>query len=335
MESVTVFEVSRLKDVDINNAMGTTVYVKALVSKVELKETKTKSHYLNINIGDGDVKINCKMWNASDATQAEFVPGHIYELTLSVESYAGKPSCVIKGFKRLDEKVIDYVERVEDVDYYIGVVKNAIELINHESIYYSIVVTIVNAEVIDKMSVHPAARSWHHNLLGGLIMHIGTMLRAGYSMAQIYNLDVNLVLAGIILHDIGKLKELLCSIETGEITYTPIGSLYGHIQIGCQEIDKAAALLEVEDTEEVMLLKHCVLSHHGKLEFGSPVEPAIPEAVLISALDGFDAEVYKYNHTIEHMVPGTSIFEAGKVYYRHEEKMSVPDMSDDAEDSEE
>lgn len=331
MEIGTMFEVLRLKDIDINKLIGETIYVKALVSKVDIKPTRNSQEYLLATITDQTNKVGVKMWNVKEADKSALVSGNVYEMTLSVESWEGKASCIIKGYRRLDEKAYDYIEKVSNAEYYVEVIKNAINLIDHDSIYYSLVVSLVNTDIMEKMMMHPAASAHHHNIIGGLIMHTGTMLRTGYALAQVYKLDVNLVLAGIILHDIEKLNELSCSYETGEIKYTVEGSLYGHIVMACLEIDKAAALLGVEDTEEVKLLKHCVLAHHGKKEWGSPIEPAIPEALLIHYLDGLDAEMYKMNHIISHMESGTVGYEFGKVIYKQEERIEVPDTEDKEE----
>jgi hypothetical protein len=106
------------------------------------------------------------------------------------------------------------------------------------------------------------------------------------------------------------------SVETGEIKYTSEGSLLGHIVMSVTHVDEVAKELGVNDSEEVMLLKHCILSHHGKREWGSPIEPAIPEALIIHYCDGLDAELFKMQHSINGIKPGTSVYEKGKVYYK-------------------
>ena len=320
-----MFDVLRLKDVNVDKEIGNKIIVKALVNKVEVKPTKNGSEYLNIAISDGPVHTTCKMWGPKEADKAEFVSGQVYEMTLSVESWDGRTSCILKGYNKVDEKVLDYMETVDNAEKYCNIIQSAIELIDKNSVYYSIVVTLVNMDIIKKMMYHPAAKSHHHNIIGGLIMHTATMLQSGYALAQIYKLDINLVIAGIILHDIEKLNELSCNTETGEIKYTTDGSLFGHIVMAAIEIDKAANLLGVADTEEVKLLKHCILAHHGKLEWGAPVEPAIREALLIHYVDGLDAEMYRMNHTLDNMEPGTTSYEWGKTVYKCEDKLHVPE----------
>lgn len=320
-----MFDVLRLRDANIDKQIGNSIIVKALVNKVETKPTKNGSEYINISIADGAVHTNCKMWGPKEVDKSELVAGFVYEMTISVDRWDGKASCILKGYRKLEEKVLDYMETVDDAEKYCNIIQSAIELMDKNGVYYSIIVTLVNMDVIKKMMYHPAAKSHHHNIIGGLIMHTGTMLQAGYALAQIYKLDISLVIAGIILHDIEKLNELSCNMETGEIKYTTDGTLFGHIVMSVIEIDKAANLLGVADTEEVKLLKHCVLAHHGKLEFGSPVEPVIREALLIQYIDGLDSEMYKMNHMLNNMEPGSVVYEFGRAVYKCEEHIHLPD----------
>ena len=199
---------------------------------------------------------------------------------------------------------------------YIQLIKNSREKITPGSVYRRIVDELVTDEVISKMVTHPAASGQHHNIIGGLVMHTATMAQGGYFLAQVYHLNVDLVLSAILLHDLQKLNELSCSLTTGEIKYTVPGSLQGHITMMAVTLSKVADKLGIpEDDEELLMLKHCILAHHGRLEWGSPVEPVIREALLVHYMDGLDAEMYKMNKAMEHMEPGTTLYEHGRVFY--------------------
>ena len=114
------------------------------------------------------------------------------------------------------------------------------------------------------------------------------MLRTAEALCDIYpSLNRSLLYSGIILHDIGKVKELSGPIGT---TYTTEGNLIGHIVIAVEEISMIAAELEIEG-EEVLLLKHLILSHHGKLEYGSPKVPMLKEAEILHFIDNIDARM--------------------------------------------
>ena len=160
----------------------------------------------------------------------------------------------------------------------------------------------------------------HHDFVSGLAYHVYTMLRTGEALCDIYpSLDRNLLYAGIILHDIGKVKELSGALNT---TYTVEGNLIGHIVIATEEINEIVRELDLEG-EEILLLKHVILAHHGKLEYGSPKEPMLPEAEMLNFIDNIDARMMMMNKHLEQVKPGEftkRIFPLeGRMMYRREE----------------
>jgi 3'-5' exoribonuclease len=135
----------------------------------------------------------------------------------------------------------------------------------------------------------PAAKQLHHAWLGGLLEHVVSLVGLANRVVPHYPLvDRDLVLTGVILHDIGKIKEL--SWGTG-FEYTLEGQLLGHIQIGASMIEKVIDGLPGFPPKLKTLVMHLILSHHGKLEFGSPKLPMIPEALMLNFLDDMDAKM--------------------------------------------
>lgn len=142
----------------------------------------------------------------------------------------------------------------------------------------------------DRLRIWPAARAVHHAYRGGLLEHVLTVARVGIALACHYGADRNLVLAGALLHDIGKLEEL----EYERVPqYSVAGNLLGHIALGAQLVSRLAA--EIKDFPEALLvqIEHLVLSHHGSKEFGSPVEPMTVEAFILAAVDDLDAKIHQ------------------------------------------
>ena len=140
----------------------------------------------------------------------------------------------------------------------------------------------------DEFILFPAASRNHHEFVSGLIYHTYCMLQLAKSAAKMYqSLDEDLLFAGVILHDIGKIREL-----SGPITphYTVEGNLLGHISIGAMMISEKAKELGIND-EHVQLLIHMILSHHGKNEYGSPVLPQLKEAEVLYLIDNIDARM--------------------------------------------
>jgi 3'-5' exoribonuclease len=142
----------------------------------------------------------------------------------------------------------------------------------------------------DQLRIWPAAQMVHHAYRGGLLEHVLQIMRVVTFLAEAYGANRDLVLAGALLHDIGKLRELSYEHAT---EYSVEGNLVGHIVLGIGMIRDAAR--EIEDFPETLLLEieHLILSHHGARELGSPVEPMTLEAFLLAAVDDLDATVHQ------------------------------------------
>ena len=156
-----------------------------------------------------------------------------------------------------------------------------------------------------------AAKSMHHNLMGGLLYHSYRMVKAADSMCNVYTgLNRELLVCGTALHDIGKIEELSTS-GLGSANYTPDGRLFGHALIGIEMIDRAVAEADAKagketyNREEVRLLKHLIASHHGILEWGAIALPAIPEAMVLHNIDMIDSRMYMYEEGTAGTKPGS------------------------------
>jgi 3'-5' exoribonuclease len=148
---------------------------------------------------------------------------------------------------------------------------------------------------------YPAATKNHHEFVSGLAYHVVSMLHLAKAISSLYpSLDKDLLYAGVILHDLGKVMELSGPIST---VYTVEGNLLGHISIMVNEIGKTADELGISG-EEVMVLQHLVLSHHGKAEWGSPKPPLIKEAEILHYIDNIDAKMNMLDRALERVKPG-------------------------------
>jgi 3'-5' exoribonuclease len=147
----------------------------------------------------------------------------------------------------------------------------------------------------------PAGVRNHHAYVGGLLEHVVTLLDAAERLLPLYpDVDRDLVLVGVFLHDAGKVRELTCK---KAFAYTDEGQLVGHITIGVELVTEkaveAAKLTGEQFPQELLLrIKHMILSHHGQLDFGSPVVPMTPEAMFLAALDNLDAKVNTFTRDI-------------------------------------
>jgi len=149
--------------------------------------------------------------------------------------------------------------------------------------------------------MHPAATKFHHAYVGGLSYHTFTMLKLIDPFLTVYPyLDKNLLYAGTILHDMSKISEI--SGVDGE--YTKEGLLIGHLVMQTIDVDQVSCELGVKDSEEVLLLKHMILSHHGQFNFGSPKKPQMGEALLLWFLDTIDSKFTVLGETLEDTAEG-------------------------------
>jgi 3'-5' exoribonuclease len=147
----------------------------------------------------------------------------------------------------------------------------------------------------ERLKIWPAARSVHHAYRGGFLEHVLKVAEVGRSLAVMYDADADLVVAGALLHDIGKLQELEYDITT---SYTRDGNLIGHITLGALQVADAAR--KIPDFPESLrsALIHLIASHHGERDLGSPVEPMTVEAYILAAADNLDATLNQVRHAI-------------------------------------
>jgi 3'-5' exoribonuclease len=147
----------------------------------------------------------------------------------------------------------------------------------------------------ERLKIWPAARAVHHAYRGGFLEHVLKVAEVGRSLAVMYDADADLVVAGALLHDIGKLQELEYDITT---SYTRDGNLLGHITLGALQV--ADAIRKIPDFPEALrsALIHLIASHHGERDIGSPVEPMTVEAYILATADNLDATLNQVRHAI-------------------------------------
>ena len=271
--------------------IGEDVEFYALVESSQKRYTPNKSAYYGVTLSDGDTSIDARVWDVNLIEKNNVNPGEVYFFIAHINEYNGKAQFVVTGVRKVEEgeiHITDFYRSAplseEDlrngIKVYIRLVKN--------QVLRNLVVGLI-AKVPDDYFVFPAAMSMHHNYFNGLAYHTYTMLRLAEKMLEVYpGMNADLLYAGVLLHDIGKTKELS---GPKSPLYTEDGNLLGHIVIGLQMIAIEAANQKVDDTEEFKALSHLVATHHGELEFGSPKEPIIMEAFALHFIDLIDSKM--------------------------------------------
>lgn len=260
--------------------------------------------YLTIVLQDKSGELEGRLWDVFPGAEESLVAGAIVFLNGEIQIYKGKAQVKIGKIRlKTDEENIQIGDLVpaapvsqnemdERINHYINEIQN--------NDIQRITKTLFEKYHAQFLS-YPAATKNHHEFVSGLAYHVVSMLDLAKAIANLYpTLNKDLLYAGVILHDMGKVKELSGPTAT---QYTIEGNLIGHISMISSDITRVACELNIEG-ESVMLLQHLVLSHHGKGEWGSPKVPMIREAEMLHYIDNIDAKMNMMDRALEHVKPG-------------------------------
>lgn len=269
---------------------GDKLKIKLLISQVSKGVTNKGAPYLSMVLQDNTGVMDAKYWNVSEELLDAFKPGMIGEFSVDVISHNKQNQIRIQSIQIMNRKEEDLSEYVRSSTIPKAQLKEeiygAVQTMKNE-VYRNITLALLEENDKDFFT-YPAASRIHHDFVGGLATHVLGMMKLGEYFASLYPmLDRDLLISGIIVHDIGKLTELSGPVIT---EYTLEGKLLGHISIMQAKIAQMANDLGYSG-EEVTMLKHMVLSHHGEYEFGSPVLPLLPEAEMLHYIDNIDARM--------------------------------------------
>lgn len=265
-----------------------------LVLTKQQRTTKQNKPYLSLTLGDKKGQIEGRVWELGDPRIAKtFERGDIVKVRGSVSRYDDRAQVKVDQLRKALDGEADKMDMLPATTCDVAALWNALQAVV-ASVANPDLKRLLEALVDDPVLAQayrqaPAARQLHHAWLGGLLEHVVSLLGLADRVASHYPmLDRDLLVTGVILHDIGKIREL--SWDTG-FDYTVEGVLLGHIQMGVDLAEKTiAGLPEFPDRLRTLVL-HMILSHHGKLEFGSPKLPMIPEALVLNFVDDLDAKM--------------------------------------------
>ena len=284
-------------------------YMGYLYIKNQMVKTSVKgSRYFNMTLSDTAFKtIEAKMWDVKPADEEEFTGGQLVKIKGMIQEYNGNLQLIVNRMRVANEgddvRLEDYVESAPvSVEEMFGDLQKTIA--NFKNLDLQKIVGTILEDKKEVLFYAPAAKSFHHAIKGGLLYHTWSMHNLGKAIAPLYPfINEDLLLAGVILHDLGKISEMLSDKNGSVSDYTPEGKLLGHIVSEIVEIDSYGQELEI-DKEVVLALKHMVLSHHYEPEFGSPVRPMFPEAELLHHLDIIDARMNTMEKIQNSIEPG-------------------------------
>ncbi|WP_413059344.1 3'-5' exoribonuclease YhaM [Sporosarcina sp. 179-K 3D1 HS] len=288
----------------MEHKVGETVDMYLLIKQATRGITQQGSPFMTLILQDKSGDIEAKLWDTTDQHAATYTAASIVKVGGEIHEYRGKNQLRIKSIRPTKED-----EGVSISDLVPSASKTK-EVLFEELLQYFFEMKNPHIQRITRhllkkhqseFMTYPAATKNHHDYVSGLLDHVVSMLKLGKAIADLYpSINKDLLYAGIILHDVGKVVELSGPVGT---QYTIEGNLLGHITIMVNEIAKAADELEI-DGEEVMLLQHMVLSHHGKEEWGSPKRPMLKEAEILHYIDNIDAKMNMLDRALGKTEPG-------------------------------
>ncbi|MFD2114492.1 3'-5' exoribonuclease YhaM family protein [Paenibacillus yanchengensis] len=281
-----------------------------LLKEVEVKQTSggAPKEYLDIVLSDSSSYISAKLWDASKLDVETFVPMTVVKVQGLVQTYRERLQVKIIRLRKAEEEdnvsITDFIRSAPiSTEQLVTTIEKVISEMEHAEI--KAITTYCFNKVKDELYAAPAAKTHHHAYYGGLAYHMVRMLELGkFVCEQRPFLRADLLLAGIVLHDIAKPAEMNSSY--GIVSdYSNQGKLLGHIHLAVSWITEAAMKLEIAlDAPEVLGLQHLVLSHHNLPEWGSSIQPQLPEAVALHYIDAIDAKLQMVEDTL-HTTPET------------------------------
>lgn len=300
---------------------GEHVSIKLLISNLVKGATNSGSPYLTLTLQDSSKAIDAKLWDVKPEIEKNLEVGKVYNFDLEVIKYKNNLQCKVISVLPVSQNDINYDDYVFRSSIPTSVLRDSIQkginTIDNENL--AKIVTAALNYYDDKVYSYPAASKIHHNFIGGLATHVSGMLKIADCLCTLYPIiDRNYLTAGIIVHDLGKIEELSSPIVT---EYTNQGKLLGHISIMDARLLEIGKDLKLEDSEELLVLRHMILAHHGQYEFGSPVRPETLEAELLFMIDNIDARINILDKALSEIKEGEftqKIFALdNRVFYKH------------------
>jgi 3'-5' exoribonuclease len=272
---------------------------------VREKEVRTSirsgKSWLELDLADRTGRIAAKMWDNFEVIAVTFERDDVVHVRGRVKLYNGQKELTLEQIVPAVERDYDIADFLAhsrfDVEKLYADLRSAVAAMKNPWLKRLLESVVDDPAIVPKLKRAPAAMTMHHAFIGGLLEHIVSLVGLGRALAAHYSeLDADLLLAGIVLHDIGKIDEL--SYARG-IDYTTPGRLLGHINIGAALVrDKIRAIPDFPAPLAV-LVEHMILSHHGSYEFGSPSLPQIREAVALHFLDDMDSKMGAMRATLD------------------------------------
>ena len=280
------------------NQVITTLF---LVHQKDIRQKKSGDPYLSLTLGDRTGELEAKMWDNVAEVMDTFDRDDFVKVKGLLQVYQNRTQLTIHKMMRVDDRDVDFADffpaSKRDPEEMLAELRSIIAGMANPHLKALVESLLADEEIARRYRTAPAAKGIHHAWLGGLIEHVLSLCHLAKVMAAHYEcIDLDLLLTGVILHDIGKIYEL--SYER-TFAYSTDGQLLGHIFIGLRMVSEKIAALPGFPPPLRNLVEHMILSHHGETDFGSPKMPMFLEALVLHHLDNLDSKVECMRSAIE------------------------------------
>jgi 3'-5' exoribonuclease len=284
---------------------GDTVDEAFLVSDKQLRANRQGNLYLQLELRDRTGSVGARLWNATEELARAFEPGDYLLARGKTQIFQGSLQIILTHIEILDPTRVEPEDFLPQSSQNIGKLYARLRevLLGMQDPHLRALVEcfLIDEEFVSRFTSAPAGIKNHHAYQGGLLEHVVSMLNVADRILDLYpDVDRDLLLTGIFLHDVGKIAEL--SYERA-FAYSDEGQLVGHLVMGVEmlrdKVERTADLTGEPFPNELLLrLKHMIVSHHGALEYGSPKLPMTLEAVALHYLDNLDAKIHTFGREI-------------------------------------
>lgn len=281
-----------------------------MVKSIAVKMGSNKKYYMDILLGDNTGEIYGKKWNLADEemdSAKALSEGEVLKIRAEVTEWNSMKQLRISRIRKTGKEdgieISDYIKAApEPPEEMFAFIREKAEAMEDSHLKALCLKNL--DENKEKLLYYPAAQKNHHAEMAGLLWHIKRMIMAGEGICRVYtNLDKDLVIAGVILHDMQKIYEINANEMGISDGYSFEGILLGHLVMGIKVLDRQMESLGFPE-EKAIMVQHMILSHHYEPEFGSPKKPLFPEAEILHYLDMIDARMYDMEDALVKTEPG-------------------------------
>jgi 3'-5' exoribonuclease len=272
------------------NKIITSTFV--VVSK-QIKPKKSGDPYLALTLGDRSGQLEAKMWDNVEEVLNVFEQDDFIKIKGLINKYKNRFQLTVHKLRKLGDSEIEFCDYLpkttKNIDELWRSLAAFVDTFENPHLKSLVQAFMTDAEVVAAYRNAPAAKTLHHAYIGGLLDHVVSLLRSCDLVCGNYpQVNRDLVLTGVFLHDIGKIHELAYN---RSFSYTTRGQLLGHMVIELEMLQGKLAMVPDFPPELKTLLEHLIISHHGEYEFGSPKLPMFPEALLLHYMDNLDSKM--------------------------------------------